>query len=495
MADWFTTTGTLPGDGTFTPLIDGEAAWSAVGAAIAGAEQTIHMNFWMMHLDHELDRPSSLTFKDPAARQSRTLDSILLNKSDDGIKVRIILWVPPTIPSTEKELLRLLLPMAPASILLMLDLRLVRYAIAGEIELLLEPHPGRGGIGSWHQKTIVLDDNIAFVGGMNAKQNDWDASHDVYDYRRTPHNTTGHQRLDMSGKLEKTEYAPRHDFMVRIEGPLVQDVQNNFIQRWNQAIADQRFFSRNLVPIPKSQLPVSSGAKKGQIVRTMPKYSATPMGERGCWEIYESAITNAQKYIYIEDQYFRSGELAEKLALACTRNRSLILIVVTMPDYLVDPDLVGIGWASPSTPWTAAAFNTLAAAIPGFCFFHLQASALDIKGKRIFVPFSTHAKLMIVDDQWYTIGSCNINVRGFEDEGELNIAVNEPAEALKLRQALWSEHLMAPCPGDIVAAAKLWYDHATRNFAAEQKKVAPVSRVFPFVQDGPLLPIVPKGWF
>lgn len=515
MATWFISTGTPARDGTVVPLVDGEEAWKDILAAINGAKETINMAFWMMHLDTELDRPGSLTFKDPSDREHNTLNSILLKKIEQGVKVRVLLWILPTIPATQDELLKLLigsptfppdpfaiaralarLTLGPPSVLLTLDLRLIQYALQRKIELLLEPHP-TSPIGSWHQKTIIVDRKIAFVGGMNAKQNDWDMTHLVYDYNRTPHDTKGAKRSTMSTNKEATTYPPRHDYMTRIEGPLVNDVENNFIERWNQAIKDDRFYSYKLMPILKAVMSPSGSpaSTKAQIVRTMPKYPATPGGEQGCFEAYVTAIRNAQKYIYIEDQYFRSQALAQELANACKKNPKLILIVITPPDYLAVIESLSIGLASPSTYWTAQAFDTIAKVVPDFCFFQLQVSDIDASGNIIFVPVDTHAKMMIVDDEWYTIGSCNINERGFIDEGEINVIVHNPAEALKLRKKVWSEHLKASCPTPIKDAVKLWYDHAAKNHKAKESKSAPPSRIFPFNQKGPAFPIVPKGWF
>ena len=52
-------------------------------------------------------------------------------------------------------------------------------------------------------------------------------------------------------------------------------------------------------------------------------------------------------------------------------------------------------------------------------------SSIIKNNKRLFVPIDLHAKLMIVDDEWYTIGSCNIHDRGFKSDGELNISVHD----------------------------------------------------------------------
>jgi len=52
-----------------------------------------------------------------------------------------------------------------------------------------------------------------------------------------------------------------------------------------------------------------------------------------------------------------------------------------------------------------------------------------------------HAKLFIVDDKWYSIGSANISYQSLRTDSEVNVAVWNPNGAKKLRQDLWKEHL------------------------------------------------------
>jgi phosphatidylserine/phosphatidylglycerophosphate/cardiolipin synthase-like enzyme len=56
-------------------------------------------------------------------------------------------------------------------------------------------------------------------------------------------------------------------------------------------------------------------------------------------------------------------------------------------------------------------------------------------------PVYTHAKIAIVDDAWFTVGSANLNSRGIHSDAEINVAVLDDAAAVDLRMALWTEHL------------------------------------------------------
>lgn len=363
-------------------------------------------------------------------------------------------------------------------------------------EVLYEEHPS-SLIGSWHQKTIIIDGTSAFVSGMNAGENDWDSSaHELYDYRRTPHNSSASERTQWQKTMALPKYPTRHDFMAMIVGQLAADVEANFVERWNNAKAAGVDFASNATTPPKPAAQGGFSNVTGQIARTMPaKYKPVPAGEQGILDLYTKAIRNAEKYIYIEDQYFRSQIIAKELAIAVGKNKQLILIVVTPPDYLAElkpEDFWKV--AVPSTYWTAAAYNTIKAAYKDFVMFYLQVSGLDAKSKQIFKPMDLHAKLMIVDDAWYTIGSCNVNDRGFQTEGEINVAVLDKS-AKDLRKQLFTEHLGVACPDDIKDAAMLWFEHSADNYNAWKNATPPKSLVFPFAQAGPLLPIVPSDWF
>lgn len=512
--NWFIRSGFPAQSGnTVVPLVDGHASWLEGMKMIKAAQNTIHLAFWMMSLNMELERPTKLQFKGRKARKPFTLRELLLKKVEEGVKVRILLWMPGTGPKTTAQMFGAsegtamdlyLGPLSPMPLVKLatmkgvFDLQLIKDALSGKFEVLLEPHPKT--IGSWHQKTMIIDEEHVLMGGMNMKENDWDVpGHQLYDYRRMGHKRSAKSRKRRKRKRKKPDFTIRHDLMAKVNGAISFDVAENFALRWNQAIKDGRFFTEKATRIPGSSYlsSRSSRPRNAQIVRTMPKgYKPLPGGETGCFEAYMKAVRNAERFIYIEDQYFRSQPLAKELAKALVRNPSLVLIVVTMPDHLAEFDLGPVkGLAGPSSYWTAKAVDIIRKVQPKFNLFTLKVSDLDRKKKRIYDNIDIHAKIMIVDDEWYTIGSCNVNDRGFFLDGEMNVCVHDPRTAFSLRSQLWEEHLGVPSPPKSAkASAKLWYDHAAKNHKAEKDGKKPLSRVFAFGQHGPLLPIVPSKW-
>jgi phosphatidylserine/phosphatidylglycerophosphate/cardiolipin synthase-like enzyme len=476
--DWFTSIGTPTRESNrILPLIDGETTWRQVTHDLNSAQKYIHICMWALlsfQIETELIRKAEKTFTEPSERSGDTLFYILTSKAARGVTVRLLIW---SLPGISQHIL----------------LRALGSLPKDNFEVLEEPHPKLGF--SYHQKTITIDGKIAFVGGMNLREHDWDTSvHAVYDYRRTPHDTSAKKRMWMRDTKRVPTFPPRHDLMVRIEGPLLSDVEENFVQRWNATKQTGRVWSKNATLLSGISSPARVGDQKGQVVRTMPTARETPTGEFGILDSYRRAIRNARSYIYIENQYFRSESIAEELGSACEKNPKLLLIAVTKPDYLTEIE-ADEWWkvATATAYWTHKAFQIIKKVRPDFCLFYLQVFERDSRSKPLYVPVDLHAKVMIIDDEWWTVGSANINERSFLFDGEMNVMVHHSESAKDLRLRLWKEHLGVPCPENITEAAKLWYGHARENYNCWKSGKEPKSRVFPFAQMGPLLPNLPSA--
>jgi phosphatidylserine/phosphatidylglycerophosphate/cardiolipin synthase-like enzyme len=75
-------------------------------------------------------------------------------------------------------------------------------------------------------------------------------------------------------------------------------------------------------------------------------------------------------------------------------------------------------------------------------------------------PVYVHAKVGIVDDEWLTLGSANLNEHSLFNDTEMNIVAHKPELALQTRRRLWAEHLELPAdqiPADPTQAIdELW---------------------------------------
>jgi phosphatidylserine/phosphatidylglycerophosphate/cardiolipin synthase-like enzyme len=82
-------------------------------------------------------------------------------------------------------------------------------------------------------------------------------------------------------------------------------------------------------------------------------------------------------------------------------------------------------------------------------------------------PVYVHAKIGIVDDEWLTVGSANLNEHSLFNDTEMNVVAQEPALARAVRLRLWAEHLgcdEAELQGDPARIV----DERWRPLAAEQ---------------------------
>ena len=276
--------------------------------------------------------------------------------------------------------------------------------------------------GSWHQKFIVIDDEVAYVGGMNYRPVDWDTNaHAIFDERRMDFDATTSERLAVRRKEAMPDNGPRKDYVARVEGPAVQDVAEVFETRWSHLIAVGARYSENASAseVGREQ-PRAARGVQAQITATMPE----PFAEHAIAETWLNAVASAEQYIFIEDQYWRIPKLVDAVIERMEEVPDLELVVVTKP---VDPRV------DPGCAWTHRTHQALRSRFPTrYRTFRLRAFdtvvtwGVDETESR-FADIDIHSKLLIVDDAFLSVGSANKNNRGIVYEGELNVAVLDRA--------------------------------------------------------------------
>jgi phosphatidylserine/phosphatidylglycerophosphate/cardiolipin synthase-like enzyme len=186
-------------------------------------------------------------------------------------------------------------------------------------------------------------------------------------------------------------------------------------------------------------------------------------------------ILAARRLIYIEDQYFRSIHISNAVAEAVRARPALQVIVVTTQGQ-ADTPLAG--------SWSRECYERIQRYRSDFELYSLWVGAPDAERVIVLEEVDNHAKLMIVDDLFFTVGSCNINDRGFEFEGELNAAVADASLARDLRLRLWRAYLGGDerLGGEIEDDVAVWKEHAERNRSYDLVSGSPpASAIFPFV--------------
>jgi len=245
-----------------------------------------------------------------------------------------------------------------------------------------------------------------------------------------------------------------HDTAVRIEGPAVADVERTFRARWNDSASGSGTSRGTSIKLAITS-PIASSPGKGthsvQVLRTYgitsstSGYSWSPVGEFTVWASHMNALRRAASYIYIEDQYFlpfdwppsfsraghaRDTDIVYQLGEAMKRG---VNVVVVAPS-AINPSF----WGRNQKYHRDVAVNYLhgvrAAGSPG----NVVVASLHNGGSDIYV----HSKLMIVDDEFISIGSANVTQRSMATDSELQIGIVDEAGRLarELRTKLWAEH-------------------------------------------------------
>jgi phospholipase D1/2 len=284
--------------------------------------------------------------------------------------------------------------------------------------------------GAQHQKIVVVDDAVAFCGGIDVTVGRWD---------RRAHKDHDPERLTPGGKPA----IPWHDASVAVDGEAARALGDLARFRWLKATGEYYPpVPSGSDPWPDHLEPTARHVTVG-ISRTFPEY-ADQKETREVEAIYLKAIMAARETIYIESQYFTSRRIAEALAAR--------LDEADGPEIVVINPVSAEGWLE------AAKMNSARA--------KLARMVMDRDREKRFKllypvteggqPIYVHAKIMIVDDVLLKVGSSNISNRSLGLDSECDISFEAETDAERrlirnLRDDLLAEHLARP--SEVIAAA------------------------------------------
>ncbi len=312
-------------------------------------------------------------------------------------------------------------------------------------------------IESLHQKIAVVDGTHAFVGGIDPLI-ELSGDFDRWDF------PVHHFSSVLRRNIEDQTPHPWHDVHAIIEGPAAGDVELNFRQRWNDVVQRRHLDNKLLIPEHPLSPPLESESLI-QIARTIPKhtYSFQPLTIQGIAQLYANALSNAQRFIYLENQYFwlhayygidipfvgtDSPEMERNIRELGGALRRGATVAFVLPDHpnvgraFTDAGLARLHDEAPEAVTQGR--------IQAFCL----ATSTNIDGVEHYRPIYVHAKVAIIDDLWSTVGSANLNNRGMHDDTEINVATLNAELAQDLRLMLWAEHLGMISEDDLFAIAR-----------------------------------------
>ncbi len=380
-------------------LVDGAAYFEALADAIEQAQKTIYIAGWDFDSRISLSRRSG---------NSVSLGELLNQKVSrtPNLRAYVLVWDWAMIYITERQWLPILtLPWK----------RHPRISFQMDAK-----HP----IGaSQHQKVVVIDDAVAFCGGIDLTKNRWDTpEHQPQNpHRKTP---------------EGDEYGPFHDAQMVVDGDAAASLGDLFRDRWQWATGKMlpALETPHHPPWPSSIEPDLTEASVG-ISRTLPAYKGRAE-VREIQHLYQDGIASAAKLIYIENQYLTAGDIAGLLVERLRQENGPEVIVVLPRN--------ANGWLEQST--MDAIRNKIVTRLQeADRHDRLAVVYPTIDGHS--VPIYVHAKILIVDNHLMTIGSANLSNRSMGLDSECNLVVESNgggriADAIdRMHRRLLAEHL------------------------------------------------------
>jgi phosphatidylserine/phosphatidylglycerophosphate/cardiolipin synthase-like enzyme len=383
-------------------LIDGAQALPRLAEALEAAESHVHLAGWHFSPDFALRRDGK-----PLILRN------LLAELAERVDVRVLAWAGAPLPLFRPS---------------RRDMQSVRDAVSSGTKVRFALDARERPLHCHHEKIAIVDDRLAFVGGIDLS-------------------------LLAGDRFDHNSHPPRaavgwHDATALLSGPAVSDVANHFTMRWREVTGEA---------MPPVEPPPPAGEVELQVVRTVPEhiYDCVPRGDFRILESYVRALRAAERLIYLESQFLWSPEIASVLADKLRRppsDRFRLLVLLPAKPNNGEEDTRGI-------------LTDLIEADAGAGRF-LACTLLARRGE-LADPVYVHAKIGIVDDEWLTLGSANLNEHSLFNDTEMNVVTHGPRLARETRLRLWAEHLERP-EADVAGDPAEVIDRLWRPLAEEQ---------------------------
>jgi phosphatidylserine/phosphatidylglycerophosphate/cardiolipin synthase-like enzyme/uncharacterized membrane protein YdjX (TVP38/TMEM64 family) len=380
-------------------LIDGDAFFRSFSEAALNARQQIIIVGWDTDTRTEIPHPDG-----GWCPLSDFLNSLVIRRPE--LNIYVLSWDYSFIYLLERE-----------------QLPTIRYstAVHDRVRFVLDQeHPFWG---CHHQKIVVIDDKIAFSGGLDITARRWDTRE---------HRGTDERRTDPWGN----KYGPFHDVQLCVDGQAAKCLGELVRERWQKATGET-------LPIPGGDLseiwPKSAAVDMQEmhvgISRTVPGLGIKSVIE--VEKLFLDMIRHAKKFIYIENQYFTSPMIAKALIKRLREVNGPEIVLILPRDQT--------GWIEEKT--MGQLFERQLRRVQSrdlFGHFHCFYPIVPALGDGYI---KVHSKVMLIDNELVRIGSANLNNRSMGLDSECDLVIESEGRPdietaiANLRASLLSEHL------------------------------------------------------
>jgi len=230
-----------------------------------------------------------------------------------------------------------------------------------------------------HRKILVVDGQVGFTGGLNV----------------------GDEYLGKSPR-----YGYWRDTHMRIRGPAVEDLQRIFCEDWDFA-AGERLIETE-AHVSASSCGYISGVTGAGTVPVQVIDSGPDREFKSIREIYFAAIVNAQQRVWIASPYFvPDAGLLDALRLAGYRGIDVRFLGQLYPDKWI--------------PQFAARYHWDRVLRSGVKVYQYAKGMM-------------HAKVVLVDGQWASVGTANLDNRSLHLNFEVNCLIDSPQAVAQLEE-------------------------------------------------------------
>lgn len=384
--------------------VDGESYFGRLRESLIGAQHSIAIAAWDIHSRVDLVRP------DPRDGWPTQLGDLLLRLLEvrPQLQVFILLWDYAPIYLLEREPL-----------------------FFGEAPWGKEPgkgHPrlhfikdGRHpALASQHQKLVVIDNALAYCGGLDLSKWRWDTN---------AHRADEPRRCDPDGE----PYPPYHDVQMLVDGDAALALGELFADRWERAGGGPLRLSgrspeqaeRPPAPIPWPRgLATDFEAIGVGIARTLPAFEGQSEA-RESEQLYLDMIRTARHLLYIENQYLTSRCIAAALqeSLAGVQGPEIVVVLPRETGHWLEQHTMD--------HMRSRLLRRLREADRHQRLHVVYPAVAGLDGACMMV----HAKLMIADDRILRIGSSNLSNRsmGLDSECDLCILAEDASVQAAIR--------------------------------------------------------------